>query len=116
MRWHPAIIKWCIFLKSKSSSTYDALKNSGFITLPSERTLFDYTNITRKGTGFQADIVEMLINEMNGLESHKRVVGILQDEVKIKRDLVYNRHTGQLIGFVDLGNMGNDLDQIQESD
>ena len=43
-RWHSMIIKWCIFLKSKSSSTYDALRKSGFVTLPSDRTLFDYTH------------------------------------------------------------------------
>jgi hypothetical protein len=52
MRWHPSIIKWCIYLKSKSSKTYDTLRNSGFIKLPSERTLSDYTNANAKGTGF----------------------------------------------------------------
>ena len=34
MRWHPMILRWCIYLKGKSSSTYDSLRNSGFINLP----------------------------------------------------------------------------------
>ena len=65
MRWHPMIIKWCIVLKSKSSSTYDALRKSGFVTLPSERTLFDYTNYIQKGCGFQSDTLTMLYKEIS---------------------------------------------------
>ena len=44
MEWHPMIIKRCIFLKSKSSGTYETLRKSGFVKLPSERILFDYTH------------------------------------------------------------------------
>ena len=40
---------------------------------------------------------------------HKSFVGIWQDEIKIKSDLVYNKHSGELIGFVDLQNMSNEL-------
>ena len=43
VRWHPLLIKWCLNLKLLSSSTYHALRSTGFIKLPSERTLFDYT-------------------------------------------------------------------------
>jgi len=114
MRWHPAIIKWCLYLKSKSSTTYDTLRNSGFIQLPSERTLFDYTNLTTKGTGFQIDVVEALMDETSNNKGHQRIVGLLQDEIRIKSDLVYDRHSGELIGFIDLGDVGNDLLQIQQ--
>jgi hypothetical protein len=47
MRWHPTIIKWCIFLKSKSSKAYKTMRDSGFIHLPSERTLYDYSHYTK---------------------------------------------------------------------
>ena len=36
VRWHPAIIKWCLHLKFISSGGYHALRRSGLLTLPSE--------------------------------------------------------------------------------
>ena len=39
-RWYPLIIKWCLNLKLLSSAAYHALRSSGFITLISERTLY----------------------------------------------------------------------------
>ena len=36
LRWHPAIIKWCLHLKFKSSGAYHALRSTGVLTLPSE--------------------------------------------------------------------------------
>ncbi len=44
MRWHPAMIKWCLNLSLMSGCSYRAMRSSGFIKLPSERTLRDYTN------------------------------------------------------------------------
>ncbi|XP_052224338.1 uncharacterized protein LOC127839989 [Dreissena polymorpha] len=113
MRWHPSIIKWCIYLKSKSATTYDTLRNSGFVKLPSERILFDYTNANAKGVGFLEGNIDMLIDETEGYTDHQRIVGLLQDEVKIKSDLVYDRHTGELIGFVNLGSINNNLNDLK---
>lgn len=116
MRWHPMIVKWCIFLKSKSANTYDALRNSGFIHLPSERTLYDYTNYIEKGVGLQPDIISMLHGEMIKMDmsGHRKLVGLLHDEIKIQSDLVYDKHSGELIGFVNLGKINNDLLHIDE--
>ena len=44
IRWHPALIRWCLHLKFISSGAYHALRNSGILTLPSERMLRDYTH------------------------------------------------------------------------
>ena len=44
VRWHPLIIRWCLNLKLLSSSAYHAVRTAGFISLPSERTLRDYSN------------------------------------------------------------------------
>ncbi len=41
-RRHPLMIKWSLNIHLMSSSAYHALRSSGFITLPSERTLRDY--------------------------------------------------------------------------
>ena len=43
-RWHPLMIKWCLNLQLLSGVTYHTLRTSGFIVLPSERTLRDFTH------------------------------------------------------------------------
>ncbi len=44
VRWHPLIIKWCLYLWHRSSGAYETLQNSGVLKLPSQRTLRDYTH------------------------------------------------------------------------
>jgi hypothetical protein len=47
------------------------------------------------GVGLQVDVLELLYKEATKYtKEHQRYVGILQDEVKIKSDLVYSKHTG----------------------
>ena len=56
VRWHPAMIKWCLHLKFLSSSAYHALRSSGVIKLPSKQTLHDYTHWIWAGVGFQDEV------------------------------------------------------------
>ena len=51
IRWHPLIIKWCLSMKLSSSAAYRAMRETGFITLPSEHTLCDYTHIFKAKPG-----------------------------------------------------------------
>ena len=44
--------------------------------------------------GIQLEVLALLKKEVNTYEGHQRYVGLLQDEVKIKADLVYKKHTG----------------------
>ena len=105
------IIKWCLNIKLRSSSAYRALRDSAFIKLPSERTLRDYTHWTKATSGFQPSSFERLLVDMkyNELEEWRKFVVLLHDEVKIKSDLVYCKHTGELIGFANLGEINNVL-------
>ena len=43
MWWDTLIIGWCLYLKQPSSRAYEMLWESGWVTLPSQRTLRDYT-------------------------------------------------------------------------
>ena len=45
VHWHPLIIKWCLHLKMLSPAAYHALRTSGFLALPSERTVRAYTSV-----------------------------------------------------------------------
>ena len=42
-------------------------------------------------------------------------VVILIDEMKIKESLVYNKHGTMVIGFIDIGDINNRLDQLQSA-
>ncbi|CAC5359915.1 unnamed protein product [Mytilus coruscus] len=121
MRWHPMILRWCLYLRQKSSAAYDALRDSGFITLPSSRTLFDYSHYTRSDNGFLPDVIKVLKEEATKRDMYstedvwKNYVGILFDEIKIKSDLVYDKHTGELIGYCNLDKVGNQIMDMERS-
>ncbi|KAJ8305335.1 LOW QUALITY PROTEIN: hypothetical protein KUTeg_015880 [Tegillarca granosa] len=62
IRWHPMIIRWCLFIRNKSvkAKAYDAIRDAGFIQLPSARTLFDYSHYTKSALGIQSDVLKKL--------------------------------------------------------
>ena len=68
-----------------STSCYHALRTSGFLKLPSERTLRDYTHYVKANAGFQSDIDDDLAHEVkiNELPEWKKYVVLLLDEMKI---------------------------------
>ena len=117
MRWHPVLIKWCIHLKLLSSASYHALRTSGFIALPSERTLRDYTNYFSSKPGFQVEVFQQLQKEIESpsLPDSRKYVGIIIDEMKIKEGIVYNKYTGALIGFTNLGDVNDSLLEIERA-
>jgi hypothetical protein len=116
IRWHPAVIRWCLFIKSKSAKAYEGLRS--FLSLPSSRTLYDYTHYTEHCTGINPKTVEQLIAKATSLgcysEADKSYVGILLDEVKIKSNLVYNKTTGELVGYVSLDKVADELQNLEQ--
>ena len=58
-------MKWCLHLKFISSGAYHALRKSGMITLPSERTLCDYTHWMPAKIGFMPEVDTQLVKEVN---------------------------------------------------
>ena len=97
MRWDPLIIRWCLYLRHLSGTAYEMLRESGLITLPSQRTLRDYTYYTKANTGFTADVDGQLVkaaNESSDADWEKHVV-LLMDEMHIREDVVYDKHTGK---------------------
>ena len=111
MRWHPTMIRWCLYLKSKSAKAYEGVRS--YLSLPSTRTLYDYSHYMEHRLGVNPKVVEQLINSASKMgcyeKKHCGYVGILHDEIKIKSDLVYNKSTGELIGYVRLDDVTNEL-------
>ncbi|XP_047124807.1 uncharacterized protein LOC124807192 isoform X3 [Hydra vulgaris] len=103
LKYHPMIIRFCLSLFMKSASAYDELRNSMILTLPSRRTLSDYKNAIRPSVGFNPNVIEELKLITNNLNDVQRFIVLSFDEIKISENLVYDKHSNELIGFVDLG-------------
>lgn len=110
------MIKWCLNLKLLSSSAYHTLRTSGFIQLPSERTLRDYTHYFKSASGFYPELNEQLKKEsvIDSLPESRRYVVLIVDEMKIKEDLVYDKYAGHLIGFTSLGEVNDQLMKLEQ--
>lgn len=90
-------------MASKSRSCYEELRNSGVLKLPSMRTLTDYKNYIRPKAGFRKQVIENLKEITADYFDVERYVVLMFDEMKIRSNLVFNKHNEELIGFVDLG-------------
>ena len=112
MRWHPMMVKWCLYLQHLAGKGYEMLRQSGCLSLPSPRTLRDYTYYNSTTIGFSAATDEELLNvfKANGWsEEWQKVVVVLMDEVYIREEVVFHKHTGQILGLVNLGDINNHL-------
>ena len=63
IRWHPMIVRWCLNLKLLSTSAYQSMRSAGFINLPSERTLRDYSHYIESAERFQNEVEDQLRKE-----------------------------------------------------
>ena len=97
------IIRYCLNLAAKSSSTYsdlryDSKSGSYFYQL---RTLRDYKNDIKPTRGFNPAVITELATKTSSFQPMERFVSIIFDEMKIQEDLVWDKYSGELIGFVD---------------
>ena len=111
MRWHPVLIKWCLYLRYISGRAYETLRLSGCIHLPSQRTLRDYTHFVNASAGFsdEVDLQLAVAANVEKCPEYEKYTAIIFDEMYIKEDLVYNKHTNNLVGFANLGDVNNHL-------
>ena len=123
IRYHPMVIKYCLGLHAKSPACYEQVRLnvkecSGILVLPSQTTLRDYKNYIRPECGFNPKVIEELALKTKDFSSVEKFICICFDEMKIQDDLVWDKHTGELIGFVDLGDVNlnyaslNDVHEI----
>lgn len=93
------------------------LRESGCIKLPTQRTLRDYTYYVQASTGFSSEVDQMLLKAADvksGPERDKCVL-LLIDEMHIREDLVFDKHSGKMIGYTNLGEINNHLIDFEQS-
>ncbi|XP_065654860.1 uncharacterized protein LOC136081473 [Hydra vulgaris] len=108
VRYHPIIIRYCLSLASKSAAMYDDIRyndksGTGFLVLPSRRRLRDYKNYIKPKRGFNKEIIDELKEKTKDFSEQEKFIVILMDEMKIQENLVWDKHTGEIVGYVDLG-------------
>ena len=112
MRWHPLMIRWSLAIRHTSPAAYRQLTESGFLALPSERTLKAFLNFTDPISGFNPDILLNLVREakLGKCKDHEKNVSLVYDEMRISSRLVYSKGTGVLRGFVDGGSINDEIE------
>ena len=93
------------------------IQHAGVLVLPSERTLGDYTHWVQASPGFPSDNDKQLKDEakIDSIPEYQKYICLAFDEVRIKKDLVYDKNSSQIIGFVNLGNINNQLLEFERS-
>ena len=102
-RYHPHLIRFCLSVHAKSPSAYRELASSGVLVLPSERVLQDYRNFFKLKPGFLTENIDKWSEVTTPLTGCQRYVVLSFDEMKIQSNLVFDKPSNELIGFVDLG-------------
>ncbi|XP_052129086.1 uncharacterized protein LOC127750738 isoform X2 [Frankliniella occidentalis] len=114
MRWHPAMIRFALLIKSTSSAAYDAMRQTGMIHLPGERTLFDYSHAVPREEGLFTSKLNIVAGKVSEFpEKHQRFHNLLMDEIHICQKLVYRKSDGRLIGYVKLNEVEEELKQLE---
>ena len=98
------------------SGAYEHLRRSGFIKLPHRTILNKYTGFASSGGGFNVEIIKRLCedSDITNMKRHEKQVILLFDEMKIKSGLVYRKSSGRVIGFTELGDMNNELNEFEK--
>ena len=102
-RYHPQIIRFALSIHGKSPSAYRELRESGALVLPSERILRDYKNYFPPKAGINTENVDALRKKSASFTGNQRYAVLVMDEMKIQSDLVFDKNSRDLVGFMDLG-------------
>lgn len=86
MRWHPLVVRFALSLYYSSRVAYRTAASSGFLVLPSERTLRDYTHWCSVHSGVQFEFIEQAKGVMSqrGVNEDEKLFTLLFDEMKVK--------------------------------
>lgn len=111
-RWHPTMIRFALSIFHKSPAAYGAIYESGLLTLPCRRTLFDYTHFKPVKDGIHYEVLESVAKKLENMELYQRYHVLMADEIYISKNLVYESSTGKLIGYTSMGDVEKELSAL----
>ena len=113
VRWHPTMIRFALHLKMKKTAAYKALRASGFIKLPAERTLYDYTHVVKNVEGPRGHIIEKISCQVREMpHKYQKHHVMCFDEVYVPKKLVLEKHTGEIMGYVDFDSVTQEMEAL----
>ncbi|KAK3931225.1 LOW QUALITY PROTEIN: Transposable element P transposase [Frankliniella fusca] len=114
MRWHPQMIRFALSIFLQSPSTYNILVDSKMIRLPHSRTLFDYSHCFEAEEGICNPVLESIHKHICEKAELKHKWHVLMcDEMHISKNIVYNRSTGELVGYTKITEVEKCLNEFQ---
>lgn len=115
-RYHTQIIRFALSLHGMSATAYRELRESRSLVLPSERVLRDYKNYFKPKAGINLENIESLREKTATLTGIQTYLALVMDEMKMQSNLVFDKYSGELIGFVDLGDPMTNYAGLGEED
>ncbi|KAK3910142.1 DNA transposase [Frankliniella fusca] len=113
-KWHPAMIWLALHLKMLSPSTVDALRDSGVISLPCNKTLFDYSHAIVPENGVSGGILQMIHDRVQKFEKkYQQFHNLLCDEMYVSQNLVYRQSDNSLVGYAHLDDVDKELKSFE---
>lgn len=107
IRWDPEVIRTCLNMWVRSPRSYEDLKDSKMLILPSGRQLRKYKNALKQRPGIQKEMLRWMKTTADhaNVPDQGRTGILMHDECKIQQDLVLERHgdSFRLIGWVEMG-------------
>ena len=84
--------------------------------MPSERTLQDYTHYVEAKKGFDSAVDKLLIEaaKVQSCPEREKCVILILDEMHIREQLVYDKHSGAFIGFANISDIVDHLAQFEQ--
>ena len=76
--------------------------------------LRDYKNYFKPKAGINKENIEHLREKTSSFVGIQRYVAIIMDEMKIQSNLVFDKNSGDLVGFIDLGDPMTNCANLQE--
>ncbi|KAJ8045597.1 Spectrin beta chain, non-erythrocytic 1 [Holothuria leucospilota] len=116
--WDRRIISLCLSLWTRSPHTYQDLRDSKILVLPSGKHLRRYKNIVHQDAGPQTDVLRWMFESAKDAKvGPEGLAGVLMhDETKIQEDMVLKNRDGNLtlVGWIDSGEEGNNIRVLRD--
>ena len=116
-RWHPLTIQHCLAMHSRSPSAYNEL--SHVLTLPTARTLYEYSHAQTYEGGVQPDLFDRVVGEYKGRcdsMEQQQYIALVMDSLSLKEGLATNPRTGNVFGFSRVESLDQQLEELESGD